>query len=227
LATRQTPPARGPSRKEKWQRKPFFPGSPIKKSAVLIGAILAVVILIAAVFFITAPSGSPGFNLTIPGTSSVIPGIGAGGIPPGPTATTATGSETPASGAMPEDTSMPEVTTARPALTIAPGDPGTILSQYPSLFNAEDGNGIWAMLATDIRSQYSLDDLNNDLDVARSIGNSIDSIRITNQIIDGDHATLIVDVAWKTADTPVTGTQNLVLVREDNQWKLDTLILHP
>jgi len=129
--------------------------------------------------------------------------------------------------AIPEPTPMPEVPSAQPASTPAPGDPATVLVSYPSLFNAADGAGIYALLAEDIKSEYPLEDVNNELDAARSNGYTIEKIDVTNQIVEGSHAILIVDVSWNTGGSSQTSTQILLMAYENGQWKLNTLILYP
>jgi hypothetical protein len=217
----------------RWKKRSFFSDFPPKKSAFIIGACLAVVIIAAAVFLIVFPAGVPAFNLTSPGMNITFPDLSAVALPSSPDGNTGTNAENPGSAANPEEPSIPVVTPSRPALTFAPGDPGAVLATYPSLFNNGDGAGLRDLLSENVQSHYSLDTLNKDLATARSKGYSIEKIHVTNQIIEEDSATLDADIYWNTAGSSLTPSPKpylayeLYLVYENNQWKLDSLILSP
>jgi hypothetical protein len=213
--------------KEKWKKKSFFSGSPGKKSALIIGVCLAAVIIVAAVFFIVFPSGLPGFNLTSPGMNVSLPDLSAVASPLSPDGNTETNSKNPGAAANPEETSIPEVPSAQPSPTSAPGDPATVLVAYPSLFNNGDGAGLQALLSENIKSQYPVEELNNELATARSNGYVIEEIQVNDQIIEGNNAILLVDISWMIEGSSITSTPNVPVVYENNQWKLDTLVLHP
>ena len=133
----------------------------------------------------------------------------------------------PQSSATPEQTLSPEDTSAQPAPTPAPGDPSKVLDSYPSLFNAGNAAGIFALLSENMKSHYPLDSVNNELATARSNGYSIEKIQGNNQIIEEDSAILEVEITWKISGSPQTSTPRFYLVYENNQWKLDSLIVNP
>jgi hypothetical protein len=237
--TREKVPVTAPLYKEQGKKKSFFTGSGKRKPAVIFVSVLAGIIVIIAALFLLLPSVSPGFNLTSSGTDSPVPevtitasaashGVTTTTIPQTPRRLTITPtiSKTTSTSATPVQTSTPDVVVVQPSVTPAPGDPATVLVSYPSLFNAADGAGITALLTEDIKSEYPLDFLNNELDAARSSGYSIEKIDVTNQILEGSHATLIVDVSWNTGGSSQTSTQILLMAYENGQWKLNTLILY-
>jgi len=125
---------------------------------------------------------------------------------------------------IPEPTPIPEVSSAQPAVTSAPGDPATVLVSYSSLFNTGNGAGIYALLSENMKSNYPTDILNNELATARLNGYSIEKIQVNNQIIEGNNAILLVEISWNIDGSPVTSMLNVPLVYENNQWKLETLI---
>jgi hypothetical protein len=106
------------------------------------------------------------------------------------------------------------------------GDPATVLVSYPSLFNNGNIAGVHALLSENMKSQYPMDILNNELATSRSNGYVIEKIQVNNQIIEGNSALLVVDISWKIAGSPITTTPIVSLVYENEQWKLDTPILY-
>jgi hypothetical protein len=212
---------------EKWKKKSLFSGFPKKKSLLIIGICLAAVCIVAAGFFIVFPSNSWEFNLTFPGLNVFYPNISAVRLPGSFEGNPSTNPETTGSLANPEEASMPEGTEVRPALTFEPGDPGAVLSTYPILFNNGDGAGLYALVSDNIKSQYTVDALDTELADARSGGYQIEQIRVTDQIFEGENAMLITEISWMNDGNPITSTPNIPIVYEHNQWKLDTLVLHP
>ena len=144
-------------------------------------------------------------------------------------ATTATAmmQTTASTPAIPEQTLTPEDTSAQPAPTPAPGDPSKVLDSYPSLFNAGNGAGLSALLSENMKVHYPVDTLNTELATAGSNGYTIEKIQVTKQIIEENSAILGVDISWKVAGSPTTSTPKFFLVYENNQWKLDSLIVRP
>jgi len=176
---------------------------------------------------VLVPSGSPLFNLTSPGMNFSVPAFNVTAPAISPLVTTTTISKPPSTPAIPEQTRTPEVLSAQPAVTSAPGDPATVLVSYPSLFNKGDSAGLFGLLSENIKSQYPMDTLNNDLAAARSDGYIMEKIQVNNQITEGTNAILLVEISWNIIGSPITSTPNVPLVYENNQWKLDTLILSP
>jgi hypothetical protein len=228
-----------PPPKEHKKKESFFAGSGPRKPAIIAGSAVVGILVLIAIFFMFVPSVSPGTNLTSPGTNLSIPTVTGTASPILPLVTTPAISDTigpavttiilttPRTSATAEQTPVPEVSSAQPSLTPAPGDPSTVLISYPSLFNAADGAGIYALLAEDIKSQYPLEYVNGELDAARSNSYTIENINVRNQIVAGSDATLIVDVSWNMGDSSETSTQILLVAYENDQWKLNTLILYP
>jgi hypothetical protein len=134
---------------------------------------------------------------------------------------------TQSSPAIPEQTLIPDITSTQPEPTLAPGDPSTVMVSYPSLFNTGNSAGLFALLSENMKSHYPVDTLNNEFTTARSNGYTIEKIQVNNQIIEENSAILEVIISWKVAGSPTTSTPRLFLVYEDNQWKLDSLIVHP
>jgi len=147
---------------------------------------------------------------------------------PSPQSTPSTQStSTQSTPATPEQTLTPEDTSAQPAATPAPGDPSKVLDSYPSLFNAGNGAGLYALLSENMKSQYSVDSLNRELATASSNSFTIENIRVNNQIIEGNSAILKTDISWNVAGTSTTSSPLFFLVYENGQWKLDRLIVSP
>ena len=188
-----------------------------------------VIIVLSASIICTGCTSTQSAQTTLP---TIPPSITTTSQPQSPTTTPAITPDsmaqtTTSPPAIPEQTLTPEVPSAQPSFIPAPGDPATVLVSYPSLFNTADGAGIYALLAEDIKSEYPLEDVNNELDAARSNGYTIEKIDVTNQIVEGSHAILIVDVSWNTGGSSQTSTQILLMAYENGQWKLNTLILYP
>ena len=163
---------------------------------------------------------------------TIPPSITTPSQPQSPTNTPATTSAsmaqtTTTAPAIPEPTLTPEISSAPPAFTSAPGDPATVLVSYPSLFNSGNGAGLYALLSENIKSNYPLDTLNKELATARSNGYIIEKIQVNNQIIEEDSAILLVDISWNIVGSPITSSPLVPLVYENDQWKLDTLIVSP
>jgi len=78
-----------------------------------------------------------------------------------------------------------------------------------------------------MKLQYPVDTLNTELAIAGSNGYTIEKIQVTKQIIEENSAILGVTISWKVAGSPTTSTPKFFLVYENNQWKLDSLILSP
>jgi hypothetical protein len=233
--TRENIPVIASPQKDDRKKRSFFARFDRRKTAIITGLGLAVIILVIAAIFVAVPSVLPGFNLTTSGMNFSVPALNITAPSTIPLVTT-TLSQPPGNPAIRTPTRTPAipaptitltVSPAHPAFIAAPGDPAMVLAAYPSFFNKGDGTGIQSLLAGDIKSQYPLEDLNNELDVARSNGYSIENIQVKNQIIEGTNATLIVEISWNTGGSSQTSTQNLLLVHENDQWKLNTLILHP
>ena len=211
--------------KEDPERKSFFAGSDKRKHAVIAVSALVVVILLIAAFFVLIPSGSRGFNLTFPGMNSTVPEINTAASTANPLVTTTTITTT--NPAIPETTPVPEIPSAQPSFTSAPGDPSSVLVSYSSLFNTGNGAGLAALLSENMKSHYPINMLNSELSTARSNGYTIEKIQVTNQIIEENSAILEVAISWKVAGSPATSTPRFFLVYENNQWKLDSLIVNP
>jgi DNA-directed RNA polymerase subunit RPC12/RpoP len=223
--TREKVPLIASLPKERPKKKSFFAGSGKRKPAVVAVSALVCVIVVIAAFLVVLPSVSPGFNLTFPGMNSTVPEssvTASATVPLVPTTTIATTTTTPA---VPEQTPVPEVPSAQPSLTPAPGDPSMVLVSYPSLFNAANGAGLSALLSENMKLYSS--EVDSELATARSNGYSIEKIQVTNQIIEEDSAILDVAISWKVAGSPVTSTPRFFLVYENNQWKLDSLVVNP
>jgi hypothetical protein len=225
-----------PLHKEHAKKESFFTRSGPRQPAIIaISAVVGILVLIA-VFFMFVPSVSPGFNLTSPGINSIIPEVTgtASAVHPLVTATTISETISPAvttiiqtttrTSATAEPTPIPEVSSAQPTLTSAPGDPATVLVSYTSLFNTGNGSGLYALLSENMKSNYPTDILNNELATARSNGYRIEKIQVNDKIMEGNNAILIVDISWNIDGSPITSMQNVPLVYENDQWKLDTLI---
>ena len=133
----------------------------------------------------------------------------------------------PQSTGIPEQIFTPEDTSAQPTGTPAPGDPSAVLGSYPSLFNAGNGAGLSALLSENMKVQYPLDTLNNELATAKTNGYTIEKIQVTKQIIEENSAILGVTISWKVAGSPTTSTPRLFLLYENGQWKLDSLVVRP
>jgi hypothetical protein len=211
--------------KEEPKKKSFFAGSDKRKPAIIVVSALVCIILVIAVFLVVLPSVSPGFNLTFPGMNFTVPESNDIASDNNPLADTTPISETNGAPEIPEQTPVPEVPSAQPSFTSVPGDPSSVLVSYPSLFNAADGAGLSALLSENMKLYSS--EVNSELATARSNGYSIEKIQVTNQIIEEDSAILDVAISWKVAGSPVTSSPKFFLVYENNQWKLDSLVVNP
>ena len=224
-----------------------------RKTAIIAVSALVGIILLIAVFFVLVPSVLPVFNLTFPGMNFTVPEssvTASATVPLVPTTTIATTTRTLATPVQtstpvrttatpvrtstpqqttttPTQTSIPAVVIVPPLFTTVPGDPWSVFISYPSLFNAGNAAGIFALLSENMKSHYPLDSVNNELATARSNGYSIEKIQGNNQIIEEDSAILEVEITWKISGSPQTSTPRFYLVYENNQWKLDSLIVNP
>jgi hypothetical protein len=129
--------------------------------------------------------------------------------------------------AIPVQTLTPEDTSVQPVITPAPGDPSKVLVSYPSLFDAGNSAGLYALLSDNMKQHHPVDTLNNELAAARSNNYTIEKIQVTNQIIEENTAILEVTISWTVTGSPVTSSPRLFMVYENGQWKLDNLIVRP
>jgi len=129
--------------------------------------------------------------------------------------------------ATPEQTLTTEVSSTEPTATPAPGDPSVVLVSYPSLFNTGNGAGLYDLLSENMKSQFPVDTLNNELAAAHSNSYTIEKIQVNKQIIEENSAILELTISWKVAGSQTTSTPKFFLVYENNQWKLDSLIVSP
>jgi hypothetical protein len=187
-----------------------------------------VIIVLTACIICTGCTSTQSAQTTLP---TIPPSITTTSQPPDPTATMATTTasmeQTTAPTAIPEPILTPEVPSAQPAFTSAPGDPSSVLVSYPDLFNTGNGEGLYALLSENMKLHYPIDTLNNELAAARSNGYIIEKVQVNNQIIEENTTILEVDISWKIAGSPVTSTPRFFLVYENDQWKLDSLIVSP
>jgi len=186
-----------------------------------------VIIVLSASIICTGCTSTQSAQTTLP---TIPPSITTTSQPQSPTTAPATTTDsmeqtTTSNPAIPEQTLTPEVPSAQPSLTPAPGDPATVLVSYPSLFNAADGAGLSALLSENMKLYSS--EVDRELATARSNGISIEKIQVTNQIIEEDSAILEVDISWMVNGSAVTSSPRFFLVYENNQWKLDSLAVNP
>lgn len=205
---------------------PVLAGSVVK--LVGIGCIvITTILIIAVVLMMGAPAGSPnrgsdspGMNLPLPDFSTVQSSfIPAGVVGQGP--------YNPGSSAEQETISVAENEAARAAAAYGPGEPGALLSGYPLHFNAGDGAGLRDLLSEKMQSDYPAYVLNQELAQARSGGYTMENIRVQDQVIEGDIAVVIADISWNIGGSVVITSPRIYFIREDNQWKLDSLIMQP
>ena len=213
---------------------------PSRKTAVYGILALVVIMVVITAIFVILPSGSHGFDLSSLGMNSTSPELKATTTAIQPLAKTTavpivTGThitplQTPTpvqTYAIPEQIPTTEVPFSKPAFVPAPGDPATVIVSYLSLFNTGNGAGLAALSSESMKSHYPLDMVNKELASARSKGYSIEKIQVNNQIIEENTAILEVDILWKVAGSPVTSSPRVFLVYENNQWKLDSLVVSP
>jgi hypothetical protein len=210
----QTPPIASARKKKQSKKQSFFSGTRTRKTNAIIGICLVAIIIVAVVILMGNSSELLKGNSTSTGPIVSLPDFSAISLPVIPVGNTETSSENSGS-------------PAKPVLTFTPDDPGAVLATYPSLFNKGDGAGIQALLSENMRSHYPLDMLNTELAAARSNGYSIAQIQVHDQTIEEGSAVLDADIIWKTGGSSTTSSTKLFLVNEDNQWKLDSLELHP
>ena len=244
-------PFNTPLHKEHGKKKSFFTGSRTRKPAILVVSALVGVIVLIAVFFVLVPPVSRGSDLTSFGMNSTIPEVTNASSTSDPVVSLTTilkTTRTPATPAQtstpvqtsipvqtsttvqtntPVQTNIPGVVVVPPSFTTAPGDPYSIFISYSSLFNKGDAAGIFDLLSENMKSRYSVGTLNNELAATRSNGYSIEKIQVNNQIIEEDSAILEMDISWKSAGSPITSTPRLFFLYENNQYKLDSLVLSP
>jgi len=185
-----------------------------------------VIIVLSASIICTGCTSTQSAQTTLP---TIPPSITTTSQPPDPTATMATTTasmeQTTAPTAIPEPTPIPEVPSAQPAFTSAPGDPSSVLVSYPDLFNTGNREGLYALLSENMKLYSPIVD--SELAAARSNGYIIEKIQVTNQIIEENTAIVDVDISWMVAGTSTTSSPRFFLVHENDQWKLDSLILSP
>jgi len=244
--TREKVPLIASQPKEPRKESPFPARSGTRKPAVIVVSALVCVIVVIAAFFVLVPSVLPGFNLTFPGMNSTVPepGVTASATNPLRTTTTiATTTKTTATPvktttpvktvttlqttATPTQTTISDVVVVPPSFTTTQGDPYSVFVAYPSLFNDRDGSGIEALLSENMKSHYPVDTLNTELATANSNGYTIEKIQATEQTIEDTEANLVVTVTWKIAGSSSTSTPRVFFLYENNQWKLDSLIVSP
>ena len=121
------------------------------------------IVIVAAALMMTAPSGSHAAKPASSDQKFSLPVLGDGAMPTIPVINTGSGQETPASPAIRQEPLESEVTPARSALTLVPGDPGELLSKYPSLFNLVDGAGFQPLLSENMKRHHPTDTLNTEL----------------------------------------------------------------
>jgi hypothetical protein len=181
-----------------------------------------VIIVLTACIICTGCTSTQSAQTTLP---TIPPSITTTSQPPSPS--TDSMEQTTAPTAIPEPLLTHEVPSSQPAFTSAPGDPSSVLVSYPDLFNTGNGAGLFALLSENMKLHYPIDTLNNELAAARSNGYSIEKVQVNNQIIEENTAIVEVDISWKVAGSPVTSTPRFFLVYENDQWKLDSLIVSP
>jgi hypothetical protein len=213
--------------KEQWKKKWFSPGFLKKRSTHIIAAGLAAVIIAATVFLTVFPAGIPGFNLPFPDINGTPTDISVADVTLRSERNTPANTETSSLPAEQEEPAQSEAPGSGLAPMVAMGDPGAVLSAYPSLFNNGDGPGLRELLSENMKSHYTLDSLDTELTAARSDDYAIERIHVRDQVIEEDSAVLDADVYWMTPRSSTTSSLKLFLVFEDNRWKLDSLILHP
>lgn len=214
--------------KDPWKKRTLFASSLIKKPAIIVGVVLVAIVVAAAALMITEPSG--GLRAVNPASSYqnfLLPVLGAVAMPTIPVANTGSGPETPGSPPIPQETSLSEGAPSRSALTLVPGDPGELLAKYPSLFNSGDSAGLRAILSENMKSHHPLETLDSELAAARTKGYRIQKIRVLEQILEEGSAIIDADITWTTGVSSSTSSPKLFLLYENDQWKLDCLILNP
>jgi len=215
-------PGKGP-----WKKRTLSAGSIIKKPAVIGGIVFVAIVIVAAALMMTAPSGSHAAKPASSDQKFSLPVLGDVGMPTIPVINTGSGQETPDSPAIRQEPLESEVTPARSALTLVPGDPGELLSKYPSLFNSGDSAGLRAILSENMKSHHPLETLDSELAAARTKGYRIQKIRVLEQILEEGSAIIDADITWTTGVSSSTSSPKLFLLYENDQWKLDCLILNP
>jgi hypothetical protein len=223
--TGENVPVMEPLPKEQEKKESFFTRSGSRKPAVIAISALVVIILLIGAFFVLIPSGSHGFDLTSIGMNSTNPEVKATSSASQPLAKTTTIPKTTELQATPEQPTPTEVLFTKPTLVSVPGDPASVLVSYPALFNAADGAGLSAILSENMKL-YSTE-VDRELAMAQSNGYVIEKIQVTNQVIEEDSAILDVDILWKVAGSPATSSPKFYLVYENDQWKLDSLVVSP
>ena len=134
---------------------------------------------------------------------------------------------TPVQTLTPVQTSIPQVVIVPPSFNTTPGDPWSVFVAYPTLFNARNSAGIEALLSENMKLHYPLDTVNNELATAQSNGYTIEKIQADEQTIEDPSANLVVTISWNHAGSSATSTPRVFFVYENNQWKLDSLIVSP
>ena len=224
--TKEKVPVIASPRKEPPKKKSFFAGSGKQKPAIIaVSALVGIIVLIAA-FFVVVPSGLPGLNFTSPGMNFTVPEVEiATASPSNQVVSLTTTPMATYAPEIPEQTPIPEVPFSKPAITSVPGGPSSVLDSYPSLFNSGNAVGLEAISSENLKSYSPI--VKTELAAARSNNIIIDKIQVTNQIIEKNDAILDVDILWEVAGSPVTSSPRFFLVHQDNQWKLDSLVLNP
>ena len=211
--------------KEHKKKESFFAGSGTRKPAVIAISALVVSIVVIAAIFVVLSSGSQGFDLTSIGKNSTNPEVKATSSASQSLVKTTAIPKTAEIPATPEQPTPIEVLFSKPTLVSVPGDPASIIVSYPSLFNAANGAGLSALLSENMKLYSS--DVNTELATAHSNGYTIEKIEVTNQTIEENSAILEVDILWKVAGSPATSSPKFYLVYENDQWKLDSLVVSP
>lgn len=223
----KTPVAASPG-KDPWNKRTLFASTLAKKPAVIVGVVLIAIVVAAAALVITEPSR--GLRAEKPASSDPVlslPVLGAVSMPAIPVTDAGAGQETPGSPPISQETVLSESAPSRSALTLAPGDPGEVLAKYPSLFNSGNSAGLRAILSENMKSHHPLETLDSELAVARTKGYRIQKIQVLEQILEEGSAIIDADIIWTTGGSPSTSSPKLFLLYENDQWKLDCLILNP
>jgi hypothetical protein len=168
-------------------------------------------LLVLLGLFVVAPTAIPGYNNTSAGRDLAIPGLNMTALGFNPFGNVSTTSGGPSS----QD------------LTVPASDPSPVLDHYAASFKIGDGTSLYNLLSENAKSQSGPDAVNNGLAASLSNGNMIETVQVMQKEINGNRATLVADISWNVLGVPQVSTTTIPFVLENNEWKLDTLILSP
>ncbi|MDD4138239.1 MAG: hypothetical protein PHT99_10175, partial [Methanoregula sp.] len=200
----------GPGRPPAQRQPSRFPGK--AKTAMIVGVACVVLVLIIMVTGIAAPLGFPSLlnmtgNASASNTSSIPLAVLPKSVSPVPTET------------------IPEVI---PEETVPAGDlnpPEATFDQYFSLFNAGDGAGLYELLSENAKSANSPDSVSASITAIMESGVYIGAYDLISSDIQENSAVLELDITWIKQGEPVIVRETIPFVRENDQWKLENLVV--